>query len=257
MSMIHIGTSGWTYEEWKNIFYPSDLPNAERLNYYSRHFKTVEINSSFYHEIRDTTYINWYEKTPDNFIFSVKINRFITHIKKLNDPRESWERFIGNANSLKEKLGPILFQLPPNLEADKERIENLLKIVPKKYKIAIEPRHPSWFSDEVYEILKKYNAVMVIAESGGRWPSVNTENQNAINLSEQAGRVSGIADFIYIRMHGPSGSYDSKYSAAELKNWAEKIKSREKEGMDIYVYFNNDAHGYAVENAEALKSLLI
>lgn len=248
--MVHIGTSGWTYKDWENIFYPPGLPNKKWLEFYSKEFQTVEINASFYHQMRDITYQNWYKTTPNNFVFSVKVSRFITHIKKLNDPKESWERFINNAKYLKKKLGPILFQLPPSLKANKKNLIDLLDIIPKKYRIAFEPRHESWFQEDIYKVFKKYDSTLVIAESGGKWPSYS------INSLED-GRINGIStSFVYLRMHGPGGSYDSKYKDAQLEKWAKKIKGWQKNGLDVYVYFNNDAHGYAVDNAKKLKDLI-
>lgn len=237
---IFIGTSGWQYGDWSDgVFYPPDLSNKDWLKYYSGHFKTVEVNASFYHQMSAKTYQKWRETTPKDFIFSVKISRFLTHIKKLKEPKEPWRRFIKNAKELKEKLGPILVQLPPNFKANAERLENFLKIAAKKHKLAFEFRDEGWFCDEIYAILKKHGAALVIADSK-EWPTPE--------------KIT--ADFIYIRMHGPAGLYSSKYTAKHLRNLADKIKTWKKKAREIYVYFNNDTEGYAVENANELGQLL-
>jgi len=239
MSKIFIGTSGWTYRHWYDVFYPSDLASNKLLEYYADSFKTVELNTSFYHLPRPIVYCNWYKKTPSNFVFSVKASRFITHIKKLKDPEESWQRFIDSAKELKEKLGPILFQLPPSLKADKKRLEGLFKILPKKYLYCLEPRHETWFSDDIYDILKKYQVALCLADSPV-YPL----------------KIKMTSSFVYIRFHGGKILYGSKYSEKELKQWVKRITNWQKEKLDVYVYFNNDYEGYAIENAKRLKELL-
>ena len=268
---IHIGASGWFYNDWSDgVFYPPDINNREWLKFYSSRFSTVEINASFYRQMSVKTYKKWHDIVPDNFIFSVKISRFLTHIKKLNDPKEPWQRFINNAKMLKEKLGPILVQLPPNFKVNCERLENFLKIVKrykitdssqavrqsrsvnrsspfwipnqvgndKQIKIAFEFRHETWFCGKVYKILKKHNAALVFADF------------KDMPVTEEI-----TADFIYVRMHGPAGLYSSKYTAGQLQKLADKINRWKKEAKEIYVYFNNDTEGYAVENARTLIKL--
>lgn len=261
---IHIGTSGWQYGDWSDgVFYPPDLSNKDWLKYYSQHFKTVEVNASFYHQMSAKTYAKWRATTPKDFIFAVKISRYLTHIKKLSEPKEPWQRFIENVKELKEKLGPVLVQLPPNFKANGEKLENFLKIAAKKHtptpscppplagggtnlktvshnnKIAFEFRDESWFCDEIYGILKKHSVALVIADSK-EWPVPEIIT----------------ADFMYIRMHGPAGLYSSKYTARQLQNLADKIKIWKKKVKEIYVYFNNDTEGYAVENATTLAKML-
>jgi len=270
MRKLFIGTSGWAYGHWDGIFYPEDLPDKEKLKYFSQHFKTVEINYSFYHLPRPATYQKWYSETPADFIFSVKVSRFITHIKKLKGVEEAWKQFIENALHLKEKLGPILLQMPPSFKATEEnikRLEDFLEVRPLilqrsdlgKFKFAFEFRHKSWCDQKIYKLFKKHNAAWVIADSPS-YPKAEVVT----------------ADFIYIRMHAPyinfqrlrrfcsknTGScitghgskilFASKYTKRELKDLARKIKNWLRKGLDIYVYFNNDAMGYAVENARTL-----
>jgi len=240
MAEVFIGTSGWNYEHWQaGIFYPENLPSREELRFYSEHFKTVELNASFYHLPKAETFDNWYTQTPDDFLFSVKASRFITHIKRLKDCRNPWNRFINNAKNLKEKLGPVLFQLPPRWKVDRERLRDFVKILDKNFKYVFEFRDSSWFCDEVYKILRRRNIAFCIADS----PNLPSAEEIT-------------ADFIYIRFHGSESLYSSKYTNKELKNWAKKIEKFLKEGLDVYVYFNNDAYGYAVENAREISQIL-
>ena len=246
---LFIGTSGWVYSHWEGIFYPKDLPPKDKLKYFSQHFKTVEINYSFYHLPRPSTYQNWYSQTPKDFLFSVKASRYITHIKRLQGIKGAWLQFINNALNLKEKLGPILFQFPPSFQAitkNVKNLENFLKEISayrKKMAIAInlrfafEFRHKSWCQRENYNLLKKYNVAWVMADSP-RYPKAGVKT----------------SDFTYIRMHGSRVLFSSKYTDKELKELARKIKKWLKAG-DVYVYFNNDAHGYAIENAQRILKL--
>jgi len=244
---LFIGTSGWVYSHWEGIFYPEDLLSKDKLKYFSQHFKTAEINYSFYHLPRPSTYQNWYKQTPEDFLFAVKASRFITHIKRLKEVKEAWKTFIENTLNLKEKLGPILFQFPPSFRATEEnikRLENFLKLItkslkPKPYtlKFAFEFRHQSWCDKKVYDLLKKYNVAWVTADS----PSY-----------PKAEEVT--ADFIYIRMHGSKVLFSSNYTKKELEVLSQKIKKWLK-SANVYCYFNNDAMGYAIENAKELLKL--
>jgi uncharacterized protein YecE (DUF72 family) len=256
MKKLFIGTSGWIYSHWTGIFYPEDLPSKNKLKYFSKHFKTAEINYSFYHLPRPTTYQKWYLETPANFIFSVKASRFITHIKRLSGIKEAGKQFLENALNLKEKLGPILFQFPPSFKATEEnikRLESFLKLIRQKKpgdrplqnlqrsdlcKFAFEFRHRSWRDEEIYVLLKKYNVAWVIADSPN-YP--------------RADEVT--ADFVYIRMHGSKVLFSSNYTKKELSSLSQKIKKWLKRDLDVYCYFNNDVYGYAVENAEELLKL--
>jgi len=239
---LFIGTSGWAYGHWDGIFYPKDLPVKDKLKYFSKYFKTVEINYSFYHLPRPTTYQNWYNQTPEDFIFAVKASRFITHIKRLQGVKEAWKTFLENALYLKEKLGPILFQFPPSFRANEikiKRLEDFLKLITKnKLQYAFEFRHKSWCDKKVYNLLKKYKAAWVIADS----PSYPKSEEVT-------------TDFIYVRMHGSKVLFSSKYTKKKLQVLSEKIKKYLKQGLNVYVYFNNDAMGYAIENAKELLKL--
>jgi len=245
-----VGTSGWAYL-WTN-FYPSNLPTHKRLSFYSQTFKTVEINYSFYHLPRITTYINWSNQTPSDFIFTLKLSRFITHIKKLVGVKVALRKFLSNAKVLGSKLGPILIQLPPSFKIAPKTIENFLEMAEKveaelkfsqKLQLAFEFRHRSWFEINsaeyaaVIKILRKYKAAFVFAHSS-RYPYPEKEPLTA--------------NFVYLRFHGPSALFASPYRLEGLKPWFPKIKKWITDGLDVYVYFNNDFNGYAVDDAKIL-----
>lgn len=239
MPKYHIGTSGWVYYDWVGRFYPEGLPSSQRLKFFSKEFATTEINYSFYHLPRPNTFQNWYQQTPEGFIFAVKVSRFITHIKRLKRVGQAWRKFYKNALHLKEKLGPILFQFPPSFKIDLKRLEAFLRLHSPKARYAFEFRHPSWMDERVYKLLKKYNAAWVIADSP-RYPKAEVLT----------------ADFAYIRMHGSTQLFASKYTKGELEELAGKIKKWGRGLKAVYVYFNNDFQGHAVEDARELRKLL-
>jgi uncharacterized protein YecE (DUF72 family) len=244
--MIRIGTSGYSYSHWQEIFYPEDVKQSKWLEFYGQHFNTVELNVTFYRLPQEAAFKGWYRRTPRDFLFVVKGSRFITHVKKLKECEEPLGLLFSRCKLFREKLGAILWQLPPSLKADTKKLENFLEQIKiqtqnsdSKLRLAFEFRHQSWFTKEIYDLLKKYNVALCIADSP-KWP-----------LSEEV-----TADFIYLRFHGGKELYGSNYSDNELKKWAEKIKKWRKAGLDIYCYFNNDAYGYAVSNAKKLRELL-
>jgi uncharacterized protein YecE (DUF72 family) len=239
-SLIHIGTSGWSYNHWAGKFYPWEIKKDQWLSYYSKEFHTVEINSSFYHLPKLGTFSNWNKKTGKDFIFSVKASRYITHIKRLVDCREALGRLFEAAGALEGKLGPFLFQLPPNLKKDRKILENFLELLPKNRKFAFEFRNESWFTEEIYALLEDFKCAVVISSSPG-FPY--TEKLTA--------------NLCYIRMHGLQNLYNSRYSGEELERIASLIKKNLNKNIESYVYFNNDAMAYAVENARALVKMFL
>ena len=234
-----IGTSGWYYQHWYGRFYPQGLSKERLLPYFAQSFNTVELNNTFYHLPKETTVKGWYKKVPDDFVFAVKASRFITHIKRLANLGDSLKVFLKRAYLLKEKLGPVLYQLPPSMKKDSRKLTSFLKKLPKKTKNVVEFRHRSWLDEEIFAILKKFNAAHCI-----------------ISMPDFPTVVRATCDFVYIRMHGGTILYGSNYSKAELKQCAGWIKKFLKDGLDTYVYFNNDASGFAVKNALALKKLV-
>lgn len=236
---IYIGTSGWNYKHWKGRFYPDDLPVKSWFKFYIEKFDTVELNTSFYHLPKKETFVKWYKDAPGKFIYAVKASRYITHQKKLNEPDEPVDTFIKHAEGLKEKLGPILFQLPPGWKYNEERFEKLLKILPKKYRYTFEFRNETWWNNDAFSLLEKYNSAFCIFELAGQiTPNIVT------------------ADFIYIRLHGPNGKYAGSYDDKALVKWADQFDIWKNEGKDIYCYFDNDDSAYAAFNALTLKKLL-
>ena len=242
---LYIGTSGWSYWHWKGKFYPEKLSSKSQLKYYSKYFKTVEINSSFYHLPRAKTYQNWASQVSDDFVFAVKASRFITHIKRLKGVKLAWKRFVGNTINLGNKLGPILFQFPSSFQANPiniKRLEKLLVYIKRNWpglKLAFEFRHKSWFDKKIYKILKKYKTSLVIADSS-RYPK----------------DIVSTTDFVYFRYHGPAELFGSKYSEKQLQQEAKIIRKFLNQKKEVYVYFNNDFSGYAIENAKELIKIL-
>jgi len=234
----YIGCSGWHYEHWRGICYPEELPKPKWLPFYARQFTTVELNNSFYHLPSEKAFTTWRESTPHGFIFAVKVSRFITHIKRLRNLGSAVENFIARAGLLKEKLGPLLYQLPPSMKRNDERLQNFLCSLPSKYQHVIEFRHESWIDDTVFDILRRYNVGLCVFDMPGfSCPLVAT------------------SDFAYIRFHGSEGLYSSCYSDEELSRWAKSIARLE--GIEAcYIYFNNDAEAFAIKNAITLGNFL-
>lgn len=239
------GTSGWNYGEWQGRFYPEDLPARKWLSYYAERFGTVEVNYSFYHLPRETTYANWYAQTSPEFVFALKASRFITHIKRLRDVEQAWKEFVRRALELKEKLGPILLQFPPSFHASPENLELMedflsYAVTRRSPRIAMEFRHQSCFEEKVLALLRRYRTALVVAHSR-RYPIAP---------------VIATSDLAYFRFHGPRELFASSYSDAELREWAVHMGSLLGKGCDVYAYFNNDAGGYAVSNAKTLARIM-
>jgi len=234
-----IGTSGWHYEHWQDIFYPAKLSKNKWLEFYARHFSTVELNNTFYRLPSEAAFAAWYNVSPTDFSFAVKVSRFITHIKRLRDTENSVANFLARAEILKEKLGPLLYQLPPNMHRNDERLESFLLTLPKGMKHIFEFRHESWLDEKVFSLLHKYGAGLCVFDMPGfTSPLVAT------------------ADFAYIRFHGSTGLYFSCYSDEELADWAKKISALAAGLKEVYIYFNNDAEAFAVKNAMTIREYL-
>ncbi|MBO8140185.1 MAG: DUF72 domain-containing protein [Thermosipho sp. (in: Bacteria)] len=233
--MFFIGTSGWSYNHWIKIFYPENLEKNKWLNFYSKHFNTVEVNSTFYKLPYENIVKSWYKKTPENFFFAIKGTKVITHRMKLNGVDEYLKKFIERVSLLNGKLKVILWQLPPSLKKDIPLLENFIKILPINYKHAIEFRNTTWFDDELFDILEQNNIAFCISDSS-RYKSLWIKTAN----------------FVYIRFHGPKNLYASEYGE-QLTNYANKIKQF---NCETYIYFNNDFNGFAIKDALRLKSLL-
>lgn len=236
---IYIGTSGWHYKHWKNTYYPAGLKNEDLLNYYSKHFYSAEINNSFYRLPTTGMFENWYKQVPEDFVFAVKASRFITHLKKLHVERTDIDQFIERASCLREKLGPILFQLPPKWRVNVERLDYFLNLLPADHRFAFEFRDHTWNIAEVYQLLEQHNCAYCIYDLAGyQSPQLLT------------------ADFVYIRLHGPGNKYEGSYTRENLKDWADYCTHYQKEGKDIYLYFDNDQQAFAPANAQTIRNFL-
>lgn len=237
MKRIYIGTSGWHYEHWLGTFYPARLPASRMLSFYLEHFDTVELNNSFYRLPSEKALDTWRESTPPNFLFAMKGSRFLTHMKKLKDPGPGLEKFLARADRLGEKLGPVVFQLPPNWPPNIERLQTFLKALPRHHRYAFEFRNPSWNTPDVYASLRAHHVAYCIFEIAGF--------QSPIEVT---------ADFVYVRLHGPGGKYQGSYDDAILQRWADWIGS--VQSSSVYFYFDNDEAGYAPKNALRLKKIM-
>lgn len=241
-SAIQIGTSGWSYKHWKNIFYPEGLKETDWLGFYSKHFMITEINTSFYHLPKTATTAGWDKKSPEGFMFCPKMSRYLTHMKKLNDPEESLEKFFSAFEPLKDKIGPVLVQLPASVAFHPEKALGLyaiLKEIYPTYRFAMEVRHQSWLSAESIALMKEYNIAFVISQSGTGFPYAELVT----------------AQHIYIRFHGPGALYASDYSEKQLQDFADLFKGWKKDKHSIWAFFNNDINGFAFKNAARLKQL--
>ena len=240
MVQYFIGTSGWHYDDWRHRFYPEKLPKAKWLEFYARHFPTVELNNTFYRLPSENAFTNWYDSSPPDFTFAVKMSRFVTHIKRLKDSEEAVENFIERARILGEKLGPLLYQLPPSMHRNDETLASFLSSLPREFKHVIEFRHQSWLVEEVFAILRQHSAGLCV-----------------FDMPDFTCPLLSTADFAYIRFHGSDSLYSSCYSDEELADWAKGIADLAKNLDSIYIYFNNDVQGFALRNAETIKRFLV
>ncbi len=236
---VLIGTSGFYYDHWRGLFYPEDLPKSRFFEFYTERFPTVELNSTFYHMPRLKTTQHWFEKSPKGFLFSLKAYRGITHYRRLRDCESELYRYLHLIKPLKPKLGAVLFQLPPSLQMERGLLESFFEILPRGYRFVMEFRHESWLCDDIFNLMKSYNVALCI---------------NDFEKRRMPMRVT--ADFSYVRLHGPTGRYGGSYSDEELGEWAKKIGEAAKESERVFVYFNNDFGGYAVQNAATLAKMI-
>lgn len=268
MGEQRIGVSGWAYPPWRKVFYPKGVRQRDELSFASRLFNSIEVNASFYSLLHPDTCAAWYKDTPDDFLFAVKGSRFITHMKRLKNVDIALSNFFASGLLLlEEKLGPILWQLPPNLPFEVKRLEAFLERLPRTTKAAaklagehdyrvdgravttikadrplryaFEVRHPTFLGATFPRLMKAHDVAVSVADTAGTWPQIDEHT----------------ADFTYVRLHGDSELYTSGYSASALRKWAAKIKAWKKKG-DVYVYFDNDAKVRAPFDALALKRLL-
>ncbi len=237
---VLIGTSGWQYDHWKGAFYPQDLSKSKYLQYCAEQFNTLEINSTFYRLPSRKSIASWCDTVPSDFVFSVKASRYITHMKKLKNPEQTLPPFFRAVEAFKDKLGPILFQLPPKWRFNPGRLFDFLEALPSGHRYAFEFRDPSWFDSRALDALTEIGA--------------------AFCMYELAGAVSPkdiTADFIYIRLHGPEGPYQGRYGKNGLAGWAGALYAWSEQGREVYCYFDNDEAGFAALDALDLQGMLV
>lgn len=235
----YVGCSGWHYDHWSGLYYPEGLARSKWLQFYATEFATVELNNSFYHLPSEKAFKAWHESSPDNFVFAVKVSRFITHIRRLRNLGSAVENLLSRVSLLKDKLGPLLYQLPPSMKRNDEVLEHFVSTLPQEYKHVFEFRHESWLDDSVFHILEQHNVGLCVFDMPGlTCPLLAT------------------TDFAYIRFHGNENLYSSCYSDDELSLWARKIIALPENIRSIYIYFNNDAGAFAVRNAITLRRYL-
>jgi uncharacterized protein YecE (DUF72 family) len=239
VSNIHVGCSGWVYRHWRGIFYPEGLPQKRWFERYAEEFDTVEINASFYRLPLASTFEGWRDKAPPGFHYAVKVNRFITHMKKLLDCEAEIERFIALARPLGDKLGPLLYQLPPSLRLNLERLERFLERLPPDLTHVFEFRNKDWYVPDTYSLLDRHGASFCVHDM----PGSKTE------------RI-GVGPVAYVRFHGGEGKYWGRYSDEGLLSWTDWVVEQTRSGRSVWCYFNNDIHGHAIEDARTLKSMV-
>jgi uncharacterized protein YecE (DUF72 family) len=236
---VFIGTSGWVYRHWRGPFYPAEVRQRDHLAFYARRFESVEVNGTFYRLARPEVCRAWREQTPDGFLFTCKGSRFLTHMKRLKDNEQGVARFYEPLAELREKLGPVVFQLPERFKPDPARLAAFLDAQPKGQRVAFEFRNADWFRDDVLRVLHERGVALCLYDFAGR--------QSPVEVT---------AGFVYVRLHGPDRPYQGSYDDGALRRWAGHIRRWRGRGLDSYFYFDNDAHGYAPANALRLKELL-
>lgn len=235
---LWIGTSGWQYRHWRGRLYPAALPAGRWFDRYLEAFDTVELNVTFYMQPKPAVFDGWARRVPDGFLYAVKASRFLTHVRRLVQPRDSVDLLMDGASRLGTHLGPILIQLPPDLEAVPDRLAETLDAFPRGVRIAFEPRHRSWLSDEVFALLEAHGAALCWADRRGPL---------------QPARAT--ADWGYLRFHGGRGSPRGCYTDAGLQRWVEPMRSAWPATADVFAYFNNDFHGCAPRDAAIFAAL--
>jgi uncharacterized protein YecE (DUF72 family) len=237
--LTRVGTSGWHYRHWLGNFYPTKYRAADLLTYYAERFDTVELNGTYYRLPSPETVRSWYETSPKGFLFGFKASRFLTHNKKLKDPDDPLRRVLRCAEGLHEKLGPVLFQLPPFWQLNFDRLRAFVDILPKGFEFVFEFRNPTWFVEPVYDLLRRHGCGLCLYDMQGyQSPKVITSS------------------LVYVRFHGAETKYGGRYPLPRLRTWARWLGDVSRAGRRTLVYFNNDPEGHAPINAQELKDLL-
>jgi uncharacterized protein YecE (DUF72 family) len=229
---VHIGTSGWQYADWRGPFYPESLPQRAWLESYAERFATVESNNAFYRLPERATFEAWAARTPDDFVMAVKVSRYLTHVKRLEGPAEPVARFLSRARGLGPKLGPALLQLPPQLRCDRELLARTLDRFPPDVRLAVEFRHPTWFTGEIERLLADHGAALCLADRRG-----------------VLGPIWRTADWTYLRFHEGRARPRPSFGDAALEGWAARLAAQWSADEEVFVYFNNDHRAAAPRDA--------
>lgn len=238
---VWVGTSGFSYRHWRGgVFYPPGLVQRQELEYYARHFDTLELNNSFYRLPSSERFAAWRARTPEDFIFAVKASRYITHIRRLHECRDALWLLLNNARELGPKLGPVLFQLPASAALDYSRLQEFLKILPQGQRFVFEFRNPAWLIEPVHDLLRAHGVALCLA----------------VSPLAPAPEPVLTASFSYLRMHAGGGS-EGAFTPSELRHWSRVAAGLRERGADLYVYFNNDWRGFAVADALRLREMLM
>jgi uncharacterized protein YecE (DUF72 family) len=235
---VHVGTSGWTYADWRGRFYPKGVPQRLWLEYYATHFSTVELNATTYRLPQRRAIDHWLSAVPKDFRFTVKLSRLITHRRNLGEPRRFIDNYFRALTPLEPKVATILAQFPPYLVRDDGRLDLFLSLLPSTYRYAVEFREPSWYVEETYRTLRRHSAALCIHDMRG------SETPDILTTS-----------FAYIRFHGPYKAYTGSYSKRRLANWCNRIRNLNTD--ETWIYFNNDWNANAIRNAGTLREMLV
>ena len=239
MGTINVGCSGWNYRHWRGLFYPGKLPVKDWFRFYAEQFDTVEINNSFYRLPKAETFDKWRDQAPPGFIYAVKANRFLTQAKKLKDCAEPVARMMAPVRHLGPTLGPILYQLPPNLRFNLPRLEEFLSLLPRELTHVFEFRDPSWYVRDTLDLLERYGASFCCHDMAG-------------SISERW----GVGPAAYVRFHGAGGKYWGRYADETLLGWADWMGEQAQRGRTVWAYFNNDTDAHAIADALTLKAMV-
>lgn len=234
-----VGTCGWQYDDWRDVFYPDDLPKTRWLAKYAETFGTVECDNAFYRLPSRETFAKWAGVLPDGFTMALKASRFLTHIKRLKDPEEPVKRLLDACEGLGDRLGPILVQLPPTMKVDVDRLDACLACFPKAVRVAVEPRHETWWTDEVKHILERRGAALTWSD----------------RLGKAVAPMWRTTDWGYVRLHEGRDTYPPDYSAATLRRWMRHVDETWHADEEVFVYFNNDPGAAAVRNALTMQRM--
>lgn len=239
MERIRIGCSGWAYKHWRGLFYPDGVPQRCWFDFYAGHFDTVEINNSFYRLPPAETFASWRDQAPPGFCYAVKANRFLTQAKKLKDCGEPLDRMMAAVRALGDRLGPILYQLPPRFGINLERLESFLRLLPRDAVNVFEFREKSWLTDETLALLDRHGASFCAHDMAG-----------------SATERRAVGPVAYVRFHGAGGKYWGRYSDEALRGWADWMAGEARSGRPVWAYFNNDIGGHAIHDARTLKAMV-